>query len=63
MTGKNFRSDNVAPVATEIMAAISQANHGAAKAYGKDEVTGNLEAVLCELFELEDASQSALFDQ
>ena len=53
MTGTNFRSDNVAPVADEIMAAIAQVNQGAAQAYGEDEVTGNLEAVLCELFEHE----------
>ena len=53
MTGINFRSDYVAPVATEIMDAISQANSGAANAYGEDKVTANLEAVLCELFEHE----------
>ena len=51
MTGLDFRSDNVAPVAGEIMAAIAAVNSGPAPAYGEDEVTARLEATLAEVFE------------
>ena len=53
MTGTNFRSDNVAPVADEIMAAITTANEGAASSYGEDAVSKRLEAALGDLFERE----------
>ncbi len=51
MTGTNFRSDNVAPVADGIMAAVARVNRGAAPAYGEDEVTHRLESTLGKLFE------------
>ncbi len=47
----NFCSDNVTGVAPEIMAAIEEANAGAAMGYGADAVTGRLEALFSELFE------------
>ena len=53
MTGTNFRSDNVAPIADEIIAAIANANAGAASSYGEDEVSGRLEAALGDVFERE----------
>ena len=49
----NFRSDNEAPVAPEIMAALARANHGAAHSYGADQPTARLQAVFAELFETE----------
>ncbi len=51
MTGANFHSDNVAPVAGEIMAAVTAVNAGPAPAYGEDEVTERLAAVLGDVFE------------
>ncbi len=51
MTGANFRSDNVAPVADRIMAAVARVNSGPAPAYGEDEVTRRLESTLGKLFE------------
>src|SRR6186713_42930 len=45
-----FLSDNTATACPEIIDAISQANHGAAKAYGDDEWTYRLDAVLSEYF-------------
>lgn len=53
MTGTDFRSDNVAPVADEIMAAVARVNQGAASSYGEDEVSGRLETSFGELFERE----------
>jgi threonine aldolase len=50
-----FRSDNSAGVAPEILAAISAANEGSAIAYGDDPVTHRLEAVIREVFEHETA--------
>ncbi|MBL29074.1 MAG: low specificity L-threonine aldolase [Rhodospirillaceae bacterium] len=47
----NFRSDNEAPVAPEIMAAIVDANTGSARAYGNDAITGRLDAIFSDLFE------------
>ena len=53
MTGTNFRSDNVAPVADEIMAAVARVNQGAASSYGEDEVSEQLDTALGDLFERE----------
>jgi threonine aldolase len=47
----NFGSDNVAPVAPEIMAAMVAANTGTAASYGADQWTQRLEARLREIFE------------
>jgi len=47
----NFCSDNVTGVAPEIMAAIADANHGAAMGYGNDDITRRLEKRAAELFE------------
>jgi threonine aldolase len=47
----DLRSDNEAPVAPEILAAIERANRGAADSYGEDAITARLRAVLCERFE------------
>jgi threonine aldolase len=49
----NFGSDNVAPVAPEIMEAIAAANHGTAASYGADEWTLRLEAKARDIFETE----------
>ena len=50
-----FRSDNAAGVAPEILASIADANHGTAIAYGHDEVTAHLEQRVREVFEHETA--------
>jgi threonine aldolase len=50
-----FRSDNAAGVAPEILASIADANHGTAIAYGHDEVTALLEQRVREVFEHETA--------
>ena len=50
-----FRSDNAAGVAPEILASIAEANHGTAIAYGHDEVTAHLEQRVREVFEHETA--------
>jgi len=47
----DLRSDNGAPVAPEIMAAIERANHGSAASYGDDAISGRLTAAFRELFE------------
>ncbi|MDH3236018.1 MAG: low specificity L-threonine aldolase [Alphaproteobacteria bacterium] len=47
----NFGSDNMAPAAPEILAAVSAANTGMAAGYGTDDVTKRLEAQFSELFE------------
>ena len=47
----NFRSDNEAPVASEIMEAITIANCGTAYSYGGDSITGDVSAKFSELFE------------
>jgi threonine aldolase len=46
-----FRSDNVASVAEEIMAAIAAANTGTAAGYGDDEISQRLEPAYSQLFE------------
>ena len=47
----NFRSDNVATVAPEIMRALDAVNHGPAAAYGDDEYSASLNRKFSELFE------------
>jgi threonine aldolase len=47
----NLRSDNVAGVAPEIMAAIQAANAGTAPSYGADAITAWLQDRISELFE------------
>jgi threonine aldolase len=49
----NFASDNAAPAAPEIMAALVRANEGAALAYGSDAWTARIERRLAEMFERE----------
>jgi threonine aldolase len=49
----NFASDNAAPVAPEILAAIARANAGGALAYGNDDWTRRVERRLAEVFEHE----------
>jgi threonine aldolase len=49
----NFASDNAAGIAPEILAAIAQANAGAALAYGQDDWTKRVEQKLAQLFERE----------
>ena len=49
----NFRSDNEAPVASEIMEAIAIANSGTAYSYGGDSITGDISAKFSDLFECE----------
>ena len=49
----NFRSDNVAPIAEEILEAIAAANTGAAAPYGEDDVTGRLDDAFAKVFEHE----------
>lgn len=49
--GANFRSDNEAPVAPEIMAALAEANRDTAHSYGDDAITGRVEAIFSEIFE------------
>ncbi len=48
---KDFRSDNVAPVAPEILAAIVAANAGTATAYGDDDLSQRLQTKFAALFE------------
>lgn len=48
----NFRSDNEAPVAPEIMAALTRANEGASHSYGADAITARLQDRFSELFEM-----------
>jgi threonine aldolase len=47
----DFRSDNVAGVAPEVLAALTKAAQGSDSAYGADETTQRLETRLAELFE------------
>jgi len=49
----NFRSDNTASAAPEILAALSAVNEGAAAAYGEDEWSRKLDEVFSNLFERE----------
>jgi threonine aldolase len=47
----NFRSDNVATVAPEILRALDAVNHGPAASYGEDEYSALLNRKFSELFE------------
>ena len=47
----NFRSDNVAPVAPEILQAIADVNRGAAASYGDDDYSALLKKRFSALFE------------
>jgi threonine aldolase len=49
----NFASDNAAGIAPQVLAAIAQANQGAALAYGRDPWTERAERRLADLFECE----------
>lgn len=49
----NFRSDNTASVAPEILAALSAANEGAARGYGDDALSRRLQEKMSALFERE----------
>lgn len=49
----NFRSDNTAPAAPEIIAALSNVNEGAASAYGEDQWSKRLDETFSVLFERE----------
>jgi threonine aldolase len=49
----NFRSDNVATVAPEILRALDAVNHGLAASYGDDEYSALLNRKFSELFETE----------
>jgi len=52
----NFASDNTAPVAPAILAAIVKANEGFARGYGNDDWTRGVERRLSEIFEREVAA-------
>ena len=56
MTTVELRSDNAAGVAPEILAAVTAANTGSALAYGADDVTARLEALVREVFEHDTAA-------
>jgi threonine aldolase len=47
----DFRSDNVAGVAPEVLAALAEAAKGSASSYGEDSITKHVEARLKELFD------------
>lgn len=49
----NFRSDNTAGIAPELLAAIAAANYGAAPAYGADAASLQLDAAFSAVFERE----------
>ncbi len=49
----NFRSDNTAPVAPEIMAAMMRVNESASLAYGADDWSRRLDQVMSTVFERE----------
>ena len=51
MTGRNFASDNVAPVHPAVMAAIAAANSGPAASYGEDAISARLDEIFGRLFE------------
>ena len=50
---RSFDSDNVAPVAPEVMAALARVNHGSTHSYGDDPETRRLTALAGEVFETE----------
>jgi threonine aldolase len=49
----DFRSDNVAGAAPQILDAVIAANTGTATSYGSDDISARVEAKLCEIFECE----------
>ncbi len=49
----NFASDNTAPVAPEILAALGQANDGAVASYGADPLTARLTGMMRDVFQTE----------
>ncbi len=53
MTGRNFVSDNVAPVHPAVMAAVAAANSGPASSYGEDAISARLDEIFGRLFEAE----------
>ncbi len=55
MTQIEFRSDNAAGVAPEIVRAVADANVGSALAYGADDITARLHEVVRDVFEHETA--------
>ncbi len=48
---RNFTSDNVAPAATQVLAAVAEANAGVVGSYGGDPYTARLHTAACDLFE------------
>ena len=46
----NFRSDNEAPAAPEILDAIAAVNHGFVHSYGEDQLTADLERKFSDVF-------------
>lgn len=50
---RSFASDNVAPVAPAVMAALNEANVGSVHSYGDDPWSARLQALVRELFETE----------
>ena len=50
MNPANFMSDNASGASVKILAALSEANEGWARAYGGDDLTARAEAVILELF-------------
>ena len=49
----NFASDNTAPIAPEILAALGQANEGFVSSYGADPLTARLTGMMHDIFERE----------
>ena len=47
----DFRSDNIAGVAPEVLTALTAAAQGSASSYGEDAITKRVEARLAELFD------------
>jgi threonine aldolase len=52
----NFTSDNAAPVAPQVMAALQAANIGAAPSYGADHLMDQVRAEIRRIFEAPDAA-------
>src|SRR5207248_8118904 len=46
-----FASDNTAGICPEVLAALEEANHGAAESYGADKWTGRVRELVRDLFE------------
>jgi len=51
-----FASDNAAPVAPEVMAALTRANQGYARSYGADEIMARVTARIRDVFEAPEAA-------